>query len=271
MRTTPITNVYGVVPLIILIAVLGAFGLLPWLLIPIALIAATFLKAFVFYKNNLIPASTWFFSLICLLLLATYKPEGFTYPLIFAVNSLHENGLPYAHYINIGKLIAGIVVAAFLWTDIRDDFRYFLSIRSWMIIVISVLVVLFLSVIVLKLGFYPKFTEYTLLFLLFNLVFTCFSEEAFYRLFVQSSVEKLSVTVLSSNILLSRFLGVSCATVVFVITHLPSTVDTLIVIFTAGAIYALIYAFTRSLFAAILTHFMVNALHFSLFEYPIQY
>ena len=89
MRATPISNVYAIVSLTILITVLGTFTLLPWLLVPVTVIAAAFLKAFVFYKNNLISAYTWFFSLICLLLLAIYKPEGFTYPLIFAVRYDH--------------------------------------------------------------------------------------------------------------------------------------------------------------------------------------
>jgi uncharacterized protein len=55
---------------------------------------------------------------------------------------------------------------------------------------------------------------------------------------------------------------------VFSAIHITVSYQAFVVVALAGFVYSLVYAKTRRIEAAILAHFIVNAVHFLLFTYP---
>lgn len=208
---------------------------------------------------------TWVAVFAVGIFMALYRPEGFSYFNSISVEQLHEQGKPYRQFVNLGKFFGAVII--FIWVifgNFKRDIALAATRINLLIAIGSALSILLLAAILLNLSITPKFSHITIVFLAVNLIVTCFSEEAFYRLVVQNPSEKAF-----SRIWASRIFGVVVASAFFTLTHLSDQLDILAVMIIAGTFYAITYALTRSVSASILTHFSVNALHFMFLPYPI--
>lgn len=240
-------------------------GLLPLVHVLAAALLIVFLFCHASSKATYLRVLSWCAVFVIGVFMALYRPEGFSYFNSISVDQLHEQGKPYQQFVNLGKFFGAAII--FIWVmlgSIKADFALALTRKNLLIAASSALGILLLAILLLDLGFIPKFSQYTIIFLVINLVITCFSEEAFYRLVVQRPSEQLF-----SSTMTSRAFGVLVASAFFTLTHLSDQPSLVAVMFIAGTFYAITYALTRSLASAIFAHFSVNALHFIFLPYPL--
>ncbi|MDP5009557.1 MAG: CPBP family intramembrane metalloprotease, partial [Glaciimonas sp.] len=106
-------------------------------------------------------------------------------------------------------------------------------------------------------------TWYTPLFLIVNLLFTCVAEEVFFRGVLQ---ERLAGLLPSST--MAAIIVVLCSAALFGVAHIGGGIIYVSLATLSGIGYAYAYHATKRVEAAILVHFIVNAVHFIGFTYP---
>lgn len=240
-------------------------GLLPLVHVLAAALLIAFLFCHAHAKATYLRILLWLGVFVVGVFVALYRPEGFSYFNSISVDQLHEQGKPYQQFVNLGKFFGAAII--FIWVmlgSVKEDIALALTRKNVLIAAGSALIVLLLAMLLLNLSFIPKFSQFTIIFLVINLIVTCFSEETFYRLVVQHPSEKAF-----SGIMASRVFGVLVASAFFTLTHLSDQWHVLAVMFIAGIFYAITYALTRSLTSTIFAHFSVNALHFMFLPYPL--
>lgn len=267
MNTSPSINTKLTISFITLLlaAIFSALGLLP----AIHVLSAAFLVAllFMYDKANAtyLKVLAWIGVFLVGVFMALYRPDGFSYWNTISVEQLHENGKPYQQFVNLGKFFGALII--FTWVmhgRAKADLVKAFTIRNLAIAISSALTVLLVAAWILELDTITKFSQITIVFLAINLVITCFSEESFYRLVVQRPSEKAF-----TNKRFGRVFGALIASTFFTLTHFSNQPQVLAVMAIAGTLYATTYALTRSVSAAIVTHFSVNAVHFVFLTYPI--
>ncbi|WP_370977881.1 lysostaphin resistance A-like protein [Agaribacterium sp. ZY112] len=262
-------------PLSILLAsasLLSLCGVLAWQSL---LLVCTLCLALVFYRKALVQKSAlqssalWLTVFIVGLTIGLYRPEGFNYPLVFNVDALHTEGQAFALYLNTAKVLAGIAVLVFLLPiSIKKPS---LKTAPWQIILTMLVCALMINTLawhLLDLQVHTKTLFVILSFLAVNLSVTCLAEEAFMRLLLQGECLR-AVSKFTENKLIREGLPLALCTLIFILTHFPSSLNMLIVFGLAGFAYGLIYALTKNITYAIGLHFSVNALHFLFLTYPL--
>ena len=109
----------------------------------------------------------------------------------------------------------------------------------------------------------PKWTTLFLLWAPINLFFTCLSEEAFFRGFVQHELSRTNPQ--SDAVQLSSLVA---GALLFGLAHFGGGASYVIAAVLAGLGYGWAFERTQRLEAAMAVHFGVNAVHFLLFVYP---
>jgi membrane protease YdiL (CAAX protease family) len=112
-------------------------------------------------------------------------------------------------------------------------------------------------------SFAPKWTPLFLLFAPVNLFFTCLSEEAFFRGFVQHELSRVG-----SHRALAAGIALTISSILFGLAHFGGGTDFVIAAAVAGVGYGFAFHVTQRIEAAMAVHFGVNAVHFLLFTYP---
>jgi uncharacterized protein len=178
---------------------------------------------------------------------------------------LSPGALPYTLGLGFAKVVTGIFILAFMHPD---------RVRSWRELgqvlarVAPVFVVTAAAVMVLTLAlgyvkFDPKWTPLFLSWALANLFFTCLSEEAFFRGFVQRELAQRG-----RNRLLSAVIAIAATSVFFGLVHLGGGWKYALAATLAGIGYGITYHRTQRLEGSMAVHFGLNATHFLLFTYP---
>lgn len=263
-RQSPSTLMGSAILLMLAFALTG-IGVYPGLLLPplAALIVGLWLLQR--GQNKLLSFSGWSIALLSGVVMAIYRPDGFSYPQLFAVDSLYPGGKPYTQFINLGKLLGGIAVAMWLLLPrLKEDMSALCITKNWAGIAAGVVAVMLPAMLILELNLAPKPGVYIALFLVSNLLLTCFSEEVFYRLLVQQPA-----TAQIQKKYYGAVFGVTCATAFFMLTHFTLNAELALVMGIAGFAYAMVFCLTNSVLASILTHFLVNAIHFAFLSYPL--
>ena len=121
-------------------------------------------------------------------------------------------------------------------------------------------------VVVVAMGyssFAPKWTTLFLWFLPVNLFFTCMSEEAFFRGFVQHELSRVG-----SRRALASGIALAVAAILFGLVHFGGGVQYILAATVAGLGYGWAFLRTQRIEAAMAVHFGLNATHFLFFVYP---
>jgi uncharacterized protein len=130
----------------------------------------------------------------------------------------------------------------------------------WMVTVAAVIM------LCLALGyvrFEPKWTTLFLVWAVVNLFFTCLSEEAFFRGFVQHELSRIG-----GHRGAWAMIGLVVGAVLFGLIHFAGGWVYVLAGVIAGLGYGVAYQLTRRIEAAMAVHFALNATHFLLFTYP---
>jgi membrane protease YdiL (CAAX protease family) len=200
-------------------------------------------------------------------LFALHRIPGFHNAVIADAVRFSSDAAPYRLRLNVDTAVTGIVLMAVFCRPIRTaaDWRAMLA-RTWPV-VLSVLVV------VLGLGWAMgyvrpdvKWTPYSAAFLAANLLFTCVTEEAFFRGFLLRRIaDGLAVRF---DARAATVAAVMVSTLLFGLAHAAGGAALVVLATVAGLHYALAYLRSGRIEGAILTHFALNAVHFLAFTYP---
>ena len=203
----------------------------------------------------------WWIIFIIALLLSYHLVKGIANLQIVAHENISDGAYPFSLWFNLDTIIAslGILVFATLGQTSKVSFPKLLLIY---LLAIGVVALLAVTLDVVKLDI--KLPEFWLSWLIINLLITCVFEEAFFRYFIQGSLQRVFATYHYGDII-----ALIIATMIFTAKHFPGPPNYLITVFVAGLFYGYIYKITNRIEASIALHFIINTLHFFLFSYPI--
>ncbi len=200
---------------------------------------------------------------IMTLALSLHRFAGFANPALVKNLTISANAPPFTHNLNFDTSAAGLILFAFFCNPARTSEQWREVTKQFPVILGTAIVVLMLG---LGIGFVeidPKFTAYTAVFIGTNLLFTCITEEAFFRGFLQ---QKLSLAM--TRWTAGPYIALMIAAILFGIAHLRGGPVLIVLASIAGAGYGLAYLKSGRIEAAILAHIVLNALHFTAFTYP---
>ena len=190
---------------------------------------------------------------------------GFNDHLLFSGVRISPGSPPFRLNLNFSKGCAGLFLLVFYSQRIAslDEAWALLKSKAWMIVLGTPVLVLALATLLGGIKFDPKWPAPALAFLGANLFFTCVAEEAFFRGLLQERLHRLC-----GEGRIARWIPILLITTVFVALHPIPNIGYLAAAALAGLGYSTAYFQFRRIEPAILTHFLVNALHFVLFTYP---
>ena len=128
---------------------------------------------------------------------------------------------------------------------------------------LAALVLIPLSVYLGYVKFEFKLTNFILLWMLNNLLFVCIAEEAIFR----GMIQKFLMLRLQ-RFQTGRWIALFIAAVLFGLVHYQGGLNYMLLAAIAGCFYGYAFMKTDKIEASVLTHFIVNLIHFVGFTYP---
>lgn len=204
---------------------------------------------------------------ICIfsLLLGMHALPGFHNLLVARDVVLSPGARPYTLYLNFDKTVAGLLILGICYGALmRSGAEWSRALKTaFPVIAATIAVVVICSLALGYIAWNPKVTALFGIWAAANLLFTCVSEEAFFRGFIQRELRER----------LERFgpgpiVATAVSAVLFGLAHFAGGWTYVLLATVAGFGYGLAYERTGRIEMAILAHFTLNATHFLLFTYP---
>ncbi|WP_188564179.1 CPBP family intramembrane glutamic endopeptidase [Undibacterium terreum] len=198
------------------------------------------------------------------LALAMHKLPGFNNPVLLPDSRFSANAELFRQYANFDKGAVGLVLLAFLckrsmsFAELGEAFRRALPVAGMTIVLVMATAI---PIGCLQPDF--KLPAFTPIFLLTNLFLTCIAEEAFFRGFLQ---DRLGRTL--KKLRWGGVVAIVVSAVLFGLAHAGGGMKFVLLATLSGIGYAYAYQITKKIEAAILAHFLLNAVHFLFFTYP---
>lgn len=196
--------------------------------------------------------------------LMLHAAPGFQNPRVIDRVVLSPGGVPFTKYLNFDKAVIGLFLLGIWCPQLvgSDDWKRVLRlfVPRFLLVVGGVLL---LSLGLDYVRWDPKTNEWFPLWAWSTLFFTVVAEEAFFRGLIQRSLERWF-----GGTGLGVAASLAVASVLFGLAHLAGGPKYVLLATVAGAGYGWIYLRTGSIEAAILAHFGLNVIHFTLFTYP---
>ncbi|PQO99903.1 CPBP family intramembrane metalloprotease [Massilia phosphatilytica] len=201
---------------------------------------------------------------VCAFLFALHRFPGFHNPVLAEGVRGSADAAPFTLHANFDTAVAGIVLMGVFCAPIRARADWLPMLRRTAPVLLATVVA------VLGAGWASgyvrpdvKWTPLAPWFLAINLLFTCVTEEAFFRGFILGGLARW---------LERRRWGTAVAvivsTVLFGLAHARGGPALVVLAALAGLGYAAAYLRSGRIEGAILTHFALNAVHFIAFTYP---
>lgn len=198
------------------------------------------------------------------LALALHKVPGFANPLLLQGVQVSPGAAPVTQYLNVDKAAVGVLLCAFFCAPARRGAEWRAVSRALPIVLFTPVVVLAGALLSGTVAVDPKLPPFTPLFLVTNLLFTCVAEEAFFRGVVQGGLLRALEGKRHGPAV-----AIGVAAVLFGIAHAGGGVAMIVLATLAGIGYGLAAWRSGRIEAAILAHFVLNALRFLLVTYPL--
>lgn len=260
--------IFGGILLVLLVGLLS-IAWMPWVN-AVALIIIFFLTYF--YRHRAL--HNWvklglFCSLVPLIfLVATYRPDGFSYPSVFSLPADVGEASRYTFFINFSKATAGFVLLYLLWPRLRPSEFVAPARYSATVILAAPLLIIGLAIPVLGLEWQPKPLTQILMFAAGNLLIICVAEEAFMRLLLQQGLRNAMARI-TPSLWMQEAIPLLIVTLLFVAIHAGISGTAVWIYALAGFLYGLSYTLSKNILVPILIHFAVNQIHFSFLTYPL--
>ena len=203
---------------------------------------------------------------LCAFGFALHRFPGFHNPVLAEGVRVSADAAPFTLHANFDTAVAGIVLMGVFCAPIRERDAWLPMLRRAAPALLATLVVVFGAG--LALGYVRPDVKWMPLapwFLAINLLFTCVTEEAFFRGFILGG--------LARGMARRRYgtaVAVAVSTLLFGLAHARGGVALVVLAALAGLGYAAAYLRSGRIEGAILTHFALNAVHFVAFTYPAQ-
>lgn len=201
---------------------------------------------------------------LCALLFSLHRVPGFFNP-VLAEGIVFSSGAPaLTLHLNYDTVVAGIVLMGVFCQPLRTGEEWLAMLRRvWPMLPWTLAVVLGIGLALGQVRPDIKWTPYSAAFLAMNLLFTCVTEEAFFRglMFVR-------VAAAMQRWRAGAALALVLSAVLFGLVHARGGTPLMLLATVAGLFYSLAYLRARHIEGAILTHFALNAVHFLAFTYP---
>lgn len=198
------------------------------------------------------------------LTMSLHKLPGFHNPTLYVGARFTPDAVPFTSYVNFDKGAAGLLLLAFFarrshrWTDAT---RAALRAAPWAALTIAVTLGTAWAIGLLRPA--PKLPPWAAVFLASNLLFTCVAEESFFRGLIQERLARVRRFGRAAP-----WVAAAASALLFGAAHAGGGLAYVSVATLAGLGYAAVYARTRAIEPAIVTHFAVNTIHFVAFTYP---
>lgn len=238
----------------------------------IELISVVFILLFAcfayFLKNIKISLIVRILSAIGLLILgcgfALHIVPGFHNLQVLDKIKISEDGIPFSLSLNFDKTIVGIFILGILHQLITTKNEWIKMFKDTIPrAFILILMVICLSFLFHYVRFDPKIPGSLLIWSCTNLLFVCVAEEGFFRGFIQKYL-----CLALQNIKYGNLLAISITSILFGLAHYAGGVLYILLAFIAGLGYGFIYFRTKRIESSIITHFLLNLIHFLFFTYP---
>ncbi len=190
---------------------------------------------------------------------------GFNRVELIAPQVLSAGAAPYSIGVGFPKVVTGIVILGLIKPLLVRSWRELGPVLARAFPVFAITAVAGMAVVILMgySSFAPKWTALFMLFAPINLFFTCLSEEAFFRGFVQQELSRVG-----SRPALAAGIALVTGAILFGLAHFAGGLNYVLAATVAGLGYGWAFMRTQRLEAAMAVHFGVNAVHFLLFTYP---
>lgn len=184
-------------------------------------------------------------------------------PLVFDNYFLSDQSTVYTKYWNFDKAAAGLILLA-CFGDIchsASDWKALIK-NSYLVSIITIFATISLAFIFGYIEPDITFVKAYFAWAWANLIFTCIAEEMLFRGFVQKhllyltdkAVYRISIVILVG--------------ILFGLAHFSGGTPYVMLVSAAGIGYGYAYFRTGRIESAILTHFLLNSVHFLFFTYP---
>lgn len=239
-----------------------AFGL-----VEEAAILAVCLMAVAFYRFSAIANSryNWVLGIVVLLSCAAmliHAIPGFNNPVVIQSFKISELAPDYTQYLNLDKAILAVLLLVFVVPKsqavVTADRIHAISTFT-VFAIIATIVALMTNLVALD----PKVTPILISWMLINLLFTCFAEEAVFRGFIQVQIKKAIGSKPYAG-----WASVVVTGVVFGVAHIAGGGKYVAVACIIGIGYSYVYHKTQNIYAAIWAHFLFNLSHILILTYP---
>lgn len=197
------------------------------------------------------------------LALSVHKFVGFLNPSLVANMRISEGAPSFTHNLNFDTTAAGLILFAVFCVPARSRSDWREVLRQYPVILGTPLIVFAFGLVLSYVNVDFKIVAYAPLFFVCNLLFTCVTEEAFFRGFIQEQL-----TGAMKRWKAGPYIALVIAALLFGIAHAKGGPLLIALASLAGLGYGYAYLRSRRIEAAILTHFVLNALHFVAFTYP---
>jgi len=193
-----------------------------------------------------------------------HRIPGFYNPRVIAGARFTADAIPFTLYLNYDKTLVGLFLLGWCHTRMRDAGEWAETLRKTIPTAAGLIALLMtLSIAAGYVRFDPKFPSESWLWLGVNLLFTCVAEEAIFRGFIQAQLQRRW-----QNRRHGQFFALGIAALLFGVAHAAGGALYVILATIAGIGYGWVYQRSGKIEASILTHFMLNAVHFFGFTYP---
>jgi membrane protease YdiL (CAAX protease family) len=190
---------------------------------------------------------------------------GFNRIVLVQPQVLSEGAAPYGISVGFPKVVTGIIILGLINPLLVRSWRELGRVLARALPVFAITAIVGMAVVI-GMGYSSFAPKWTVLFLLFapvNLFFTCLSEEAFFRGFVQHELSRIG-----SRPALAAAIALAAGAILFGLAHFGGGTNYMIAAAIAGLGYGWAFMRTQRIEAAMAVHFGVNATHFLFFTYP---
>ncbi|API85993.1 CAAX protease [Francisella uliginis] len=205
------------------------------------------------------------FAITAIFLLLNYMHilPGFNNLCIIKNVQISSDAIPFTLYLNYNSLVLTyfILVLSSEINLLNTLSKILPTLKAGLLYgLIAILILLPISYTFSFIKYDFKLTNYTLIFIFVNLIFTCIPEEVFWRGFVQTKIQKYTNSIVS----------VLITSLIFASIHIIfAGIFFAVLAFIASIIYGLTYIKTKRIEVSIICHYLVNVGQFIFFTYPI--
>lgn len=198
---------------------------------------------------------------VCFAAFAFHKVPGFFN--VMAINKLQlsEVSIPFSMYLNFDKVMPALIIFALSDLSISEQSRSNGAIKYTLFSLLScIAIIIILALISGYALFEPKLPDILAIWAINNFFFVCFSEEVFFRGFIQRTLQNLLPK--------QQILAIVIAALIFGVAHFHGGLVYIVLSSICGFFYGYAYYKTNRILCSMIVHFSLNLSHLLLFTYP---